>query len=428
MNKSLLLKLSRFFLYLVPFNILIVTRSTLFPFTVGRYVFFRVVVELALVFFIWAWARGETDIKLIFSPLVKAVYIFALIYSLVGFFGFNLSASFWSNFERGEGGLQMLHLFIFFILLVLLFKDEKSWSKMLVIVAVTAILMIAYGLGAALGVPFFIGRNLCARFTGSFGNSVYAGIHMVFALFFTAILLNEENDKYKKWLKCLLRILLAVFVIILLLSQTRAALLAFAAAVIGGLFYLFFHLPNRRMRTIILTTILVLVILGGLGVKFRGSINLLPFCKKGSSRILDMDVGTWTFRVRLLLWRQAVEIFKERPILGWGPENFQPAFEKHYLTFFDYWYDRAHNTVLDYLTQAGILGLLSYSGIFAVFYWQFFRKQQIAVNSRKALIENTLFFAFPIAYLVQGVFHFEALPIYISLFLFLAFVNYKFSK
>ena len=38
----------------------------------------------------------------------------------------------------GEGGLQMLHLFIFFILLVLLFRDEKSWRKMLIIFILAA--------------------------------------------------------------------------------------------------------------------------------------------------------------------------------------------------------------------------------------------------------------------------------------------------
>ena len=62
-------------------------------------------------------------------------------------------------------------------------------------------LMIAYGLGAAMGISFFIGSNLCSRFAGSLGNPAYIGTYMIFALFFTAILANKGNEEYKKWLK-----------------------------------------------------------------------------------------------------------------------------------------------------------------------------------------------------------------------------------
>ena len=157
MTNNFFLKLSKFFLYLAPFAVIIVSRSTLFPFIVGKYVFFRIVVELALICFLWAWARGELTTenlqfatknkktsfiishRSLVNPLVIAVFVFTLIFLLAGFFGYNPSASFWSNFERGEGGLQMLHLFIFFILLVLLFRDEKSWRKMLKIFLLAAL-------------------------------------------------------------------------------------------------------------------------------------------------------------------------------------------------------------------------------------------------------------------------------------------------
>jgi len=159
----------------------------------------------------------------------------------------------------------------------------------------------------------------------------------------------------------------------------------------------------------------------------------MPFCKVGGNRILDITLNTETFQTRLLLWKQALIIAGERPILGWGPENFSPAFEKHYLPRFEVWFDRAHNIFLDYLVQTGILGFLSYLSIFIVFYWKFMRftkknKEKEPSASKKSLIENSLFFALPIAYLIQGIVLFEVLPIYISLFVFLAFANYKFSQ
>ena len=115
-----------------------------------------------------------------------------------------------------------------------------------------------------------------------------------------------------------------------------------------------------------------------------------------------------------------MRIFKERPIFGWGPENFSIALEKHYLPQFEVWYDRAHNVFFDYLTQTGILGLLSYLGIFATFYWQFFSKTRLnakqklleankqgkgksPITNYQSLIFNSLLFALPVAYLVQGI-------------------------
>ena len=58
-------KFSKFFLYLVPFAIAIVSRSTLFPFIVGKYVWFRTAVDLALIAFL---------LGLLFMPREANIY------------------------------------------------------------------------------------------------------------------------------------------------------------------------------------------------------------------------------------------------------------------------------------------------------------------------------------------------------------------
>ena len=442
------LKISKFFLYLAPFSVAIVYQGTLFPFIVGKYVFFRTVVDLALIFFVWAWATGKiTNYELRITnlwrqPLVIAVAIFTFIFVLAGFFGVNPAASFWSNFERGEGSLQIIHLFIFFALLVATFRDEKSWRKIFVFSVWVAVLIIGYGLAGALNIGNFIGSNLCLRFAGSLGNAAYTGIFLIFAIFYAAYLASEDVKKGKKWLWLAL---VAVFSVFLLLTQTRGALLGLGIAVIAGLSYLFFNLSKGKVKNIILALIILLVVSGGLAIKYRRSINIMPFCSAevgGGNRILDVNFGAETFQTRLLLWKESIEAFKERPTLGWGPENFTPAFEKYYQPQFTTWYDRAHNIFFDYLVMTGILGLISFLGIFIVYYWIFFKarkraennsveirgKEKLPITNYKLLITNTLLFALPVAYLVQGIVLFDVLPIYINIFLFLAFVNWKFGK
>ena len=153
------------------------------------------------------------------------------------------------------------------------------------------------------------------------------------------------------------------------------------------------------------------------------------------------------------MWNMAWQGFKERPLLGWGPENYINVFDRHFDTRyfspsagFGAWFDRAHSIYFDYLVETGILGLLSFIGIWAVFYWYSLKLlisnnlQIIAQNfqqkrdsnkdvfdSRGLLIQRALIFALPISYLVQGIVLFDILPIYINLFMFLAFATYKFQ-
>ena len=476
-------KLSKFFLCLAPLAIIIVTPSTLFPFIVGKYVFFRTTVSLALIFFLLGLftTRMNTDKKtdkhgygisvnpcsypcksVWQQPLVIAVTVFVFIFVLAGFFGVNPKMSFWSNFERGEGSLQMICLFVFFLLAVFLFREKKDWQKIFWISVVAAVLMISYGVFAGLkyldaettiqninGVPqevltgrggplyqifkFSVSADLRAsgyRFAGSIGNPAYVAVYLIFSLFFAMhLLIDEYRHRLKSFGAISLIAVAAIFFIFFFLAATRGAFIGLIAAVLAGFIYLGLSLKIWRKRLLIIGVIVLLAI--GLLVYFRHTtfIKSIP-----GSRVFDISFQTENFQNRLVIWQMAIDGFKERPILGWGAENFPYVFDKHYnpkhysvIAGFGAWYDRAHNIFLDYLISAGILGLMSFLSIFAAFYWQFFSKTRNYAEKDAELLESALLFALPIAYLVQGLVLFDILPTYISLFLFLAFNVYKFG-
>ncbi|MCX6702333.1 MAG: O-antigen ligase family protein [Candidatus Wolfebacteria bacterium] len=460
-------KISKFLLYLVPFTLVIVYAGTLFPFIVGKYTYFRTIILLALVFFVWGWARGELERgvlgslnknikpheqlgkkriarevwKPLLNPLAWAIGIFALIFLLAGFLGYNPSASFWSNFERGEGSLQLLCLFVFFGLLAMLFRDRKSWNRLFMISLGAGLLVFLYGLAADALIPGFIGAsqadfmaNICQRFGGSLGNAAYVGTFMLFALFYSAYLFIENSAKKTKWVWASAMVL---FFIVLLLSQTRGALLGLGAAILGGLIYLFFSAPKQQSKKIIAGIFIFLLAGGLLAVYYRNKIDIMPFCgsQSGGNRIIDISTNAETYQTRLVLWEIAIKSFKDRPILGWGPENFAPAFEAHYNPSQPAWFDRAHDIFFDYLVITGALGLLSFLSIFVIYYWIFMKnaknlfegygeKESIFWKFERSVWLKALIFALPIAYLVQGAVLFDVLPTYINLFLFLAFVNF----
>ncbi|MFA4831443.1 MAG: hypothetical protein WC618_04745, partial [Patescibacteria group bacterium] len=154
-----LFKISKFLLYIVPFSLVIVSTSTLFPFIVGKYTFFRTAVGLSLIFFLLGlgfgsysgYSGGKKLLEKLKSPLVIAVSAFVFIFVLASFFGVDSSFSFWSNFERGEGGFQLITLLAFFVLATLLLNTEKEWQNFFIFWLIAAVFVVGYGILAHLG-------------------------------------------------------------------------------------------------------------------------------------------------------------------------------------------------------------------------------------------------------------------------------------
>ncbi len=502
-------RIAKWYLYIAVFSVIIVMNSIFFPFIGGKDFFFRFVVELALACMVLWWAfeakKGQAKARIIalfHKPLVIAVSVFVAIFELASVFAYDFQAAFWSNFERGEGGFQMLHYYLFFLLLVLIFVDEKDWKNIFRFSLVSAGIMIIYGLFGNFGVAGFIGpyagstppagwwhQLVDGRFEGSLGNPAYVDPYLIFSMFFAAYLwlsskLAGTLTKLKSWGY---GVLIAILFFFFILGQTRGAFLGLDGGMFVLLGYLVFQ-EGARMRKVSASIFLAIlaitfivekamlghstagslvsaivvgtnlgilvfliclafsknalarkifrIILGVVGVivvgagiisfHYASSIQNLP-----ESRLLRISATDSTAQTRFWVWGEAWQGFLERPILGWGPENFTPVFDKFFNPNFyvpgqnaETWFDRAHSVYFDYLTETGVLGLLAYLAVFFMFYWEFFKG---AHKHETSELKKGLIVALPIAYLVQGIAIFDVFPMYIVLFLFLAFAAYYFS-
>ena len=449
-------KISKFFLFISVFFVVIVSNSTLFPFIVGKYAFFRTTVGLALIFYLLGLLfRDKLSVvsgqllDVFKQPLVIAVSFFVFIFVLAGFFGVDPTISFWSNFERGEGGLQLIYFWLFFILAIALFREEKDWQKLFVLAIIGGIGMALYGFLAALGMEKFIGPKFGGsefRFSGSIGNPAYVAAFSIFMMFYAAYLIAS---RYRQRLLSAGSLVLfgtiIFFSAIFLLAATRGAFMGLFAAILAGFAYFGFSVKKWRkwfLAAMIFTTLAV-----GIMIYFKDTaiVKSIP-----GSRIFDISLSAQTWQHRTYMWKIAVDGWKERPLLGWGPENYIYVFSEHFNVNyynpsegFGAWFDRAHSVYFDYLVETGILGLMSFLGIFAVFYWQFIKfqissanwriksqkenNQKLSITNHQSLTTNALLFSIPVAYLVQGIVLFDVLPIYFNLFLFLSFAVYKFQ-
>ncbi|MFH0890887.1 MAG: O-antigen ligase family protein [Candidatus Liptonbacteria bacterium] len=432
------LRLSKFFLHASVFAVVLVSASNYFPFIGVKYYFFRWMVELAAICTLlwWAFEKGDLGMRLRHAfreKIVWAVSAFAGAYTLATLFAYDIHSAIWSNFERGEGGFQMLHYYLFFLLLVVLFNEEWNWKALFRSSLLAAVLVILYGvLSAAPGGQFFLGpyssgngpiaptmwgRLAATRFQGSLGNPAYVSIYLIFMSFFGMWL---WFSKKRDWLGNLgYASLMVLFFLFFWLAGTRGAMLGLIAGIFAYLGYLCVF-GQKKLRII---AIMILLGLFGLGLLAFG-LRSQPWMQRlPGSRLLFLDFGEYTAQTRFWTWGSAWQGFKERPILGWGPENFTVVFDKHFdVRHFapgenrETWFDRAHSVIFDYLTETGLVGLLAYLSMFAAFYWQLWQR-----GLREHPLMTGLLIAMPVAYFVQGLALFDVIPMYISWFSFLAF-------
>jgi hypothetical protein len=451
-------RITKWYMYTAVFAVVVVINSILFPFIGGKDYFFRFATELGLIAALLWWAfeakAGEARqmIHAVFKrPLVIAVTAFVVAVELASIFALDAHAAFWSNYERGEGGFQMLHYYVFFILLVLFFQHEEDWKNIFKFSLVAACGVILYGIGANLGIvstwisPYAGGTPptgwwpllVDGRFEGSLGNPAYVDPYLIFSMFFTAYLwlsskIVGKMTTAKAWGY-------GVFMFVLLfffyLGETRGAFLGLAAGVFVGVIYLAFA-GTRKVRkwSMVAVGILVVLAIGIFAIRNEPFLNSIP-----GGRLAQISVSDSTAQTRFWVWGEAWKGFLERPIFGWGQENFTAVFDKFFNPNFyvpgqntETWFDRAHSVFFDYLAETGIIGLLAYLSIFVIFARDFFRRKRQDItmagdHGTARVLQNALILAMPVAYLVQGVAIFDVLPMYIPLFLFLAFASYYLS-
>ena len=137
--------LIKFFLFLTAFAPLVVLSNLPFPFVLGKILFFRSVIEIALILFLIYLIFNFKNLKLLnfdlpFSGLKHLnfetlkllnflyVFLFLFLVSLIisAIFAENSYRAFWGDLERGEGLFGFLHFFAFLIMSVAIF-EKKDW-------------------------------------------------------------------------------------------------------------------------------------------------------------------------------------------------------------------------------------------------------------------------------------------------------------
>ena len=335
-------------LFIIPFIPFLVSSTFFFPFITTKAFAWRIIVEI--VFATWILlALLDTNYRPKKSVISYAILAFLIIIGIADLFGVAPLKSLWSNFERMEGFITLLHLGMFFVVISSFF-DEVDWKRWWNVSLVASFLMVLYCVLQIIGLKTI--NQGGARVNGTFGHAIYLAVYMLFHIFIAILFLwRERNNVALKWVYGLL-IFTQIFV--LYYTATRGAILG----LLGGVIVMaVLNIRNREDKSVRKAGVAILiglvVLVGGfMQVRDAGFVKNSPVLSRFSSLTTE-DIKT---QGRYFVWPMAWEGIKERPILGWGQDNFSYVFQKYYspeMFRLEPWFDRAHNIFLDWAVAGG---------------------------------------------------------------------------
>lgn len=409
-------------LFILPFTPLVVASSLFFPFITGKAFLFRIIVEI--IFGLWlVLATLESRFRPRISYIAWAFGIFLVVMTVADMTGANPARSFWSNFERMEGLITLIHLALYFIVLSSTLVSEKAWAWFLN-TSIVASVFVAFN-----GITQYsdaLAKGQAIRLDATLGNAAYLAIytlcHIVIALLYIYRTLKKKTE-YSYTIVGIYAATIALNGFILFQTATRGTLIGMlAAAIVAGAIYAY-KAQSLALRRFGLIVFLVPIIFIGLFIAFKNQ----PFLKDSPvfSRFTSISLEETTTKSRFMIWDMAWQGFKERPVLGWGQENFNLIFNKYFnpgMYGQEQWFDRAHNVFFDWLTAGGILGLLAYLGLFGVSLYVLWKSNHFD------LAEKTIITSFFVGYFVHNIFVFDNLVSYLLFFTILAYIHNKEGK
>lgn len=390
------------------FTPLILFRTYFFPYVSPKTIFFRIIVDIIFIAYILLVVSNRRYLPK-FNALTISVTAFIAVLFLTSLTGINFAKSFWSTFERMTGLLTFFHLYAFFIILTSVFRERKYWERIFAVSIIAGVLSSLYAL---------LSEDSTSRSGGTIGNIDFLAFYLSFNIFFAIVFFFLKRGWWR---------LFSVFSFAIMMFNLLSAK-EMPRGSLGAIFFGFFLLAlgymifsgNKRLKRLA-PVLLIFTILVGYGITQT---------KIFKERFVDINENV-PGRSRELVWGIGINAWKEKPLFGWGLENFNIPFAKYFppelpLTN-DVWYDRVHNIVLDMMAQSGVVGLISYLAIFGVAIFSLLKICSKVVEKRNLFVPLGMA-AVLLAYFAQNIWVFDMVSSYLMFFLSLAFINFLISK
>lgn len=374
---------------------------TIFPYLVGKALLFRCLVEI--VFVAWTVLAVLNPTYRPTRSLLLGLLAVALGVALVSaLLGVSVVRSLFSTYERMGGVLDQAHWFAFAVVLVSVVRLAQ-WRILLNANLGVGMVIALWAVGQHFDVEALLwgwSKEGYGRITATLGNPIHLGAYvlvnsLVAAGFFVESLLGKTpvdpggavatyaegtqrktttQDRIRTVVPWLWRLfwglcaLLSAWVVTL--TAARSAFLGLIAG-FAAVAVLFAYLERGRARLAVgamagLLAAVVVAFALAVGVFERDPESQRA---RSSNPLIErtLSFSKRTVQTRLAAWDAAVEGFLERPVLGWGPDNYVVVLGRHGSGMGADMriHDNAHGRLAEELATKGSLGVVSHLALWA---------------------------------------------------------------
>lgn len=333
--------------------------------------------------------------------------------SLATLFSSNPYSSFFGSIDWSNGLFTILHFWALFLILSSLFREKSFWLWFLrlnVFVGSFISLLSIY--------QKFLMKTLSL---GTFGNQGHLSCYLIFTTFISAILFfwSEEKGWKIAWAGMGATNLLALF----LATDIRGSQLGLIIGTITA-FAVYFLAHRKKNVRKITAGIIIAAFVSGIA---------LSIFFVSSGKIYEIFKRSGTVKTRIINWKISWQGFLEKPIFGYGLENYYIPFEKHFEPDYyrnnegqqssEYGFSLPHNKILEVAVLSGIIGFVTYLAIFAGIFWLLYKK-----FSKTRDMSTLAIIGMWAAYFVHLFFLFDNIFSFFMFFSLLAFTSFALKK
>ena len=335
------------------------------------------------------------------SPLHISILVFGLIVALATAASITPSISFWGSYYREAGLLTLLCWILFFLIVAQQLRSRAQLFRAIYILLLSSGIVSVIGIIQHFFPSIIFNRLSVIRVFSTSGNALSLSSFLVMVVPFTLAIIAYSWGTRKEGKNTVILsgsiILLALQFWCLWLAQYSITILLYVIAPVAFLILLGVVKRNKLLLGLGATSLVVLGIIAILLLTplLLTSSNVSTSETMGSQSLLSAEeMGLKTLDWRVQYWRSATDIITKSPevpfsndslhnfrrVIGYGPETFIVTIQLffpdklksdyNYLTIL---LDNPHNNYLYLATTVGLLGLMSFLSVLAVFFYLCFR-------------------------------------------------------
>ncbi|HAT03339.1 MAG TPA: hypothetical protein DCS29_00990 [Candidatus Magasanikbacteria bacterium] len=406
------------FSFFVP--LIVLPKQFIFPFIVPKILIFRSLVLLLVGVYILLYISNRQKYKIRLTPTSSMVLLFFLSFVISTFVGVDWYRSLWDNHERMLGLFTITHYVIYYVILTSVFGEWKDWRFFMRMFLAAGSVVMFIAVWQKFVDPQALLNREATRVSATLGNAIYLSGYGLFLLFVGVLLgVKEKKNSFWQWYSF---VGAALGFAGIFLGGTRGTFLGLFAGLGVVVFgYVLIFRDNTRLRHYLIGLFAVFILVIGISWIYRDAnfVQNIPVV----GRLVNLSFDAESSGTRLMAWGIAIDAWKEKPLFGWGPNNYYYAFNKYYRPEFlehgwhETWFDNAHSAIFNTLSVQGIPGIVLYLGMFIAPLYVLWKKKKDDVHI------IVLSCAFLIAHFIHNAFVFENPTSYLYFFFFLAFIN-----